>query len=108
MYKVTLLYDARLDMSRLFTYISADNVTAAKKMREQLHSKMAGLATFPFKYPAIDQDDILGDESEYRYVSVGTYLIFYQVLESENEVVILRVLHSRQNWLQLLFGFNES
>ena len=108
MYKVTLLHDARLDMKRLFAYISADNTLAAKKLRDQLHRKMAGLATFPFKYPAIAQDDILGNESEYRYVSVGAYLIFYQVLESENEVVILRVLHSRQNWLQVLFGFNET
>ena len=63
------------------------------------------LKDFPFKYLAVQCADAPGAQRGYRYMSINPYIIFYRVLD--DSIIVARVLHSKQNWLHLLFGYNE-
>jgi toxin ParE1/3/4 len=100
--------DAYLDIEEMFSYISQENKTAAKKLCRKIYKGIKGLKDFPFKYPMLQEEDAPGAERGYRYMVVNPYIVFYRVLD--DVIVIARVLHTRQNWLHLLFGSfdNES
>jgi toxin ParE1/3/4 len=105
MYSILLSEDAYCDIEEMFSYISKDNKKAAKELRTRVYSGIKNLATFPYKYPAVQEDDAPGAERGYRYMVVTPYIVFYRVMEER--LIIARVLHSRQNWLQILFGYSE-
>jgi len=75
------------------------------ELRKKIYDGIKGLKDFPNKYPAVQEEDAPGAVRGYRYMVITPYIMFYRVVR--NSVVIARVLHSRQNWLHMLFGFNE-
>ena len=97
--------DAYFDIEEMFSYISQDNKKAAEKLRRKIYDSIKGLQDFPFKHPVVQEEDAPGAARGYRYMVVNPYIVFYRVLD--DIIVVARVLHSRQNWLHLLFGFNE-
>ena len=102
MRKIKISEDAYLDIEMMFSYISEDNKTAAKKLRQKIYDGIKGLADFPFKYPVVQEEDAPGAERGYRYMVVSPYIVFYKVLD--DSIVIARVLHTKQNWLHILSG----
>ena len=102
MRKIKMSEDAYLDIEEMFTYISKDNKAAASKLRKKIYDRIKGLKDFPFKYPVIQEEDAPGAERGYRYMVVNPYIVLYRVLD--DDIVIARVLHTRQNWLHILFG----
>ena len=44
---------------------------------------------------------VTGVESEYRYIVSGKYIVFYRPID--NEIYIDRILHSRRDFMQILF-----
>ena len=105
MRKIKISDDAYYDISEMFSYISADNKQAAKNLRQRIYKGIKGLSDFPFQYPAVQAEDAPGAERGYRYMVISPYIVFYRVVD--DIIVVARVLHSRQNWLHLLFGFDE-
>jgi toxin ParE1/3/4 len=106
MRKIKISEDAYLDIETMFAYISEDNKSAAKKLKKKIYDGIKSLSDFPFKYPVIQEDDVPGIERGYRYMVVSPYIVFYRVLD--DVIVIARILHTKQNWLQTLFGsFSE-
>jgi toxin ParE1/3/4 len=89
----------------MFSYISQDNKKAAENLRKKIYDKIKDLRQFPFKYPAVQEEDAPGVERGYRYMAVNPYLVFYRVME--DRIVIARVMHLKQNWLQILYGFQD-
>ena len=68
----------------------------------------APMRDFEEVFALIDKriEDAPGVERGYRYMLVNPYIVFYRVME--DAVIIARVLHTRQNWLHMLFGaFDE-
>ena len=106
MRKVKISEDAYLDIEEMFSYISQDNREAAKKLRKRLYEGIKGLKDFPRKYPSVREEDAPGAVRGYRYMVVNPYTMFYRV--TDDSIVIARILHSRQNCLHMLFGFNDS
>ena len=106
MRKIKISEDAYCDIEDMFAYISTDNKNAAKKLRQKIYDGIKGLQTFPFQHPAVQEDDAPGAARGYRYMAISPYIVFYRV--RDDDIVIARVLHSRQNWLHLLFGFNDN
>ncbi|MCL2405298.1 MAG: type II toxin-antitoxin system RelE/ParE family toxin [Defluviitaleaceae bacterium] len=104
MRKIKISDDAYYDIEEMFSYISADNKKAASDLRKRLYTVIKGLKDFPFKYPAVQSEDAPGAQRGYRYMAVNPYIVFYRVLD--DSIIVARVLHSRQNWLHLLFGYN--
>jgi toxin ParE1/3/4 len=105
MRKIKVSEDAYFDIEEMFTYISKNNKQAARELRKHIGDGINGLREFPFKYPAVSEDDAPGAERGYRYMAVNPYIVFYRV--TDDAVIVARVLHARQNWLNLLFGFKE-
>lgn len=90
------------DMDAIFDYIVLENPDVAQKLLMQFEKSILQLADAPMIGAAIRTDEPMMIAVGYRYLAVSPYLIFYRVCGGE--VRIGRVLHSRQNWLQLLFG----
>ena len=105
MRRIKLSDDAFYDIEEMFSYISKDNKQAAAKLRKRLYDAIKKLNESPFIGAMITEDDAPGAERGYRYIVVNPYLAFYRVLD--DRIIIARVLHSRQNWLQILFGYQE-
>ena len=98
--KIVLSEGAYFDIDSMFAYISADNKEAAENLRLRIYEAIKKLSEFPELGSIIQEEDAPGVKRGYRRVSVNPYLIFYRILE--DRIVIARVLHSRQNWLQSL------
>ncbi|MBS3885738.1 MAG: type II toxin-antitoxin system RelE/ParE family toxin [Dethiobacter sp.] len=106
MYKKILLSEAAYyDMDSVFSYVSQDNKKAAEMLRSRLYKAITQLADFPEKGAVLPEEDAPGAERGYRRIVQNPYIIFYRVLD--DKIVIARVLHGRQNWLQSLFEISE-
>lgn len=90
------------DMDAIFDYIAIENREAAGKLLQAFDESILRLADAPYIGSALPSDDFSSLADGYRYLVVSPYLIFYRVCNGE--VRIGRILHSRQDWLHLLFG----
>lgn len=99
--KIVLSEMAYYDIDSIFSYISQDNKQAAEKLRLRIYEGIRKLSDFPEMGAVIPEEDAPGVQRGYRHVVVNPYSIFYRVLE--DRIVIARVLHGRQNWMQYIF-----
>lgn len=81
---------AREDLLSIWSYIAADNPTAADRVLDAIDRRCARLSENPKLGPA--RPDIA---PELRYFPVGSYLIFYREVSAGVEIV--RVLHGARN-----------
>lgn len=101
-YRIRYAQQAVDDLDAIFDYICLDNPDAARKMLQSFKSGIERLASAPYLGAALRTDSPLLISAGYRYIVVSPYLVFYRVVD--DEVRIGRILHSRQDWLPLLFG----
>jgi toxin ParE1/3/4 len=84
---------AQADLDGIFDYIIESNPQAALRLYETIRSRVERLAD----HPALGRAGRVPDTRE--LVIPGTpYLVAYTVDRRIDAVVILRVLHGRQNW----------
>ena len=102
MIKVTVSKEARKDLVNIHRYISEEleNPEAANRIIHELRSAAEDLQLFPCRGRPLDA--LISVHTEYRYLPCENYCIFY--LEDEENVVIVRILHQRQDYLRALFG----
>ncbi len=98
--KILLSEAAYYDIDSMFSYISQDNKNAAERLRTRLYEAIKQLTEFPEKGAVLPEEDAPGATRGYRRIVENPYIIFYRVLE--DKIIIARVLHGRQNWLQSL------
>lgn len=103
MTKLRILYtqDAVNDLDSIFDYISEDKQAAAANMLERIENSILKLADNPRMGTVLPTNDLSLVEPGYRRIMVNPYLIFYRI--GDGELFISRVLHSRQDWMSLLF-----
>ncbi|HNX29626.1 MAG TPA: type II toxin-antitoxin system RelE/ParE family toxin [Syntrophomonadaceae bacterium] len=103
MTKLRILYtqDAVDDLDSIFDYISQDKRTAAANLLEKIENSILKLADNPRMGTVLPTNDLSLVEPGYRRIVVQPYLIFYRT--GNGEIIIARVLHSRQDWMNLLF-----
>lgn len=101
--KILLSEMAYYDIDSIFSYISQDSKQAAEKLRVSLYEGIKKLSDFPEMGSVIPEEDAPGAQRGYRRIVVSPYSIFYRVLD--DRIVIARVLHGRQNWMQSIFDF---
>jgi len=102
--KIYYTQDAIDDLDVIFNYISEDNKQAALRMVDRLEAAILRLAdnprlgaVLPVEHPSIINPG-------YRRIVVKPYNVFYRILN--NSIFIGRVLHGRQNWMQLIFDLD--
>jgi toxin ParE1/3/4 len=101
--KIVLSEMAYYDIDSIFSYISQDNKQAAEKLLVSIYEGIRKLSDFPEMGAVIAEEDAPGAQRGYRRIVVSPYSIFYRVME--DHIVIARVLHGRQNWMQSIFDF---
>ena len=101
-YRIRYAQQAVDDLDAIFDFICLDDPEQARKILQAFKSSISRLASAPFLGAALRTDSPLLVFAGYRYIVVSPYLVFYRVVEGE--VRIGRILHSRQDWLSLLFG----
>lgn len=83
---------ARADRDKIFDYIAQDNPQAALDLDEDFEAKAAMAAQRPKLYRA-------GRMRGTREVVVRpNYVMVYRVVEADDAIDILRVLHAAQQW----------
>lgn len=99
--RIRYTQDAVDDLDSIFDYISEDKRTAATNMLEQIENSILKLAENPRMGTVLPTNELSLVEPGYRRIVVKPYLIFYRI--GKDELFISRVLHSRQDWMNLLF-----
>lgn len=100
MNKLHLSFDARNDLAEIRTYISTEleNPSAARRTIAHIAKDIHILQRFAQAGPLLSS--ITDIQSEYRFLTVGNYMVFYRVLGED--VYIDRVLYGKSNYLRTL------
>lgn len=101
-HRIRYTQQAADDLDAIFDYVAVENRDAAIKLLGAFDESISRLADSPYIGAAIPSEEPMMLANGYRYLVVSPYMIFYRVFDSE--VRIGRILHSRQEWLHLLFG----
>lgn len=100
-YNIRYTWDAVDDLDSIFDYISEENRVAAVNMLGRIESSILKLAGNPRIGSVLPTNDLSLIEPGYRRIVVKPYIIFYRI--GKDEILISRVLHGRQDWMNLLF-----
>jgi len=98
--RVTVSKEARRDLIAIRDYIRNELCApdSATRMIRALKKSIQSLEAFPGRGKPLDA--LLSVHTEYRYLLCRNYSIFY--LEDQENVLIVRILHQRQDCLQAL------
>ena len=82
--KIEITEHFRNKLKRQIQYISLDKPLAARKLNKSIFAKIKGLVT----NPKINRKSIFFDDENIRDLVVKGYLIVYEILPSENKIII--------------------
>lgn len=102
MAKINFSPDAIADLKEIKAYIANDlcSEQSAVNTIESIVNRIRQLAEFPEIGAPLSS--IVNLEVPYRFLVCGNYTAFYKV--DGNEVLIIRILYHRRNFMQILFG----
>lgn len=101
-YKILVSKTYHKDLKDIINYIS-HNLEApftSSNLLNEIESTILGLSTMPHRYELVN--DTYLHHKEFRKCLVKNYIIFYKVNEESKIVMIHRILHTRQNWIDIL------
>ncbi|AJC16511.1 type II toxin-antitoxin system RelE/ParE family toxin [Pandoraea sputorum] len=96
---VHLLPEAIVDLENVGDYIALDNPRRAVTFIQELRDKCLSLADMPYAFPVVPRYERFG----IRHRIYGNYQIFYRVVESDERIDIVHILHSARNYAAILF-----
>ncbi len=99
--RITITPHASYDIDATFAFANEHGRQAAVVVARRIYNAVERLGEFPQLGALLPQDDAYPRSADVRFIVIEPYLIFYRVLP--DEVLILRVLHARQDSLGLLF-----
>ncbi len=101
-YKIQMTQYVLRQISSTVAYISQTMLEPenANRWQEQLYKEIASLRTFPARYPLVDIEP--WRSQGYRKLSVGTYILYYNIKADDGIVLIANVVSSRRNQLTAL------
>ena len=101
MARVTLSKEAQRDLVSIRDYMRDElcNPSTAKRIIACLQKSVQSLEKFSGRGRPLDA--LISVHTEYRYLVCENYCIFY--LEGNEQVIVVRILHQRQDSLRALF-----
>ena len=104
MYKVVISPSANADLFNALKYIAfeLENPQAATKLADGIEKCYTDLEEFPAAHEFC-RDPVLA-RIGYRRYAVGNYLVIFRIVEDMKEVRVLHILHSLQNYHEILKG----
>ena len=102
-YRIVITERARDDLIDIGDYIAFTRAEPdiSKRFIKDLKNSISQLRNFPYKFPII-QDEIL-QRKNIRCMPYKEQYVFYQVIESQQTVIIMRIGYRRRNWTDKLF-----
>ncbi|MCI3206468.1 MULTISPECIES: type II toxin-antitoxin system RelE/ParE family toxin [Pandoraea] len=97
---VHLLPEAVVDLETIGDYTALDNPRRALTSTQELRDKCVSLAEMPFAFPVVSRYERFG----IRHCVYGNYQIFYRVVESDERIDVVHILHSARNYAAILFS----
>lgn len=90
------------DLDAIDDYIgkTLDNPSAAKRLLEKMERSLHRLKQFPRL--GAEVEDIYLASRGYRKLVVENYLIFYIIHETQQEIVVMRILYGAREYRNLL------
>ena len=92
-----------LDQTKTYIVEELGSETSAKKTISDILKRIRTLSDFP-KIGAPLSSVVMID-TDYRFLICGNYTAFYRV--EEDTVYVVRVLYSKRNYMEILFGNAE-
>ena len=101
-YKILVSKTYHKDLRDIIHYIyhNLDAPITASTLLDEIESTVSNLSTMPHRYGLVD--DAYLRHKEFRKCLVKNYTIFYKVHEESKTVMVHRILHARQNWIDIL------
>lgn len=101
-YKIQFSKDARKDLKDIYIYIkyNLQEPITAKKLIDKIRKEIYKLENNPTIY-AIIRDEIIKKRG-IRRIKVNNYIVFYKVEEKNKIVEIVRIMHERSNWRNIV------
>lgn len=101
-YKVLMTEPAANDLQGIAHYIANElrEPGVANKLIGRIREAVMSLAQLPTRY-ALVSDEQLALQG-IRKALVDSYIIFYVVSEKVETVIVIRILYSSRNWIDLL------
>lgn len=101
-YKILVSESYHRDLKDIIHYIShsLDAPFTASDLLDEIESTVSNLSTMPQRYRLVDDNYLRG--KEFRKCLVKNYIIFYKIHEESKTVMVHRILHTRQNWIDIL------
>lgn len=101
-YKILVSESYHRDLKSIIHYIShnLDAPFTASDLLNEIESTVSSLATMPQRYGLVNDNYLRG--KEFRKCLIKNYIIFYKIHEESNPVMVHRILHTRQNWIDIL------
>ncbi|KLU60723.1 plasmid stabilization system protein [Peptococcaceae bacterium CEB3] len=97
-HSVRFTHPASDDLYEIARYIADDlrGPQTARALVERIQNAVYELAELPVRY-AVVADERLASLGV-RKMPVESYLVFYTVMENDQLVMVLRILHCRREW----------
>lgn len=101
-FSIIITAPAEEDLFQIGRYISKEirEPETAMKVISKIASSIYTLEDLPYRY-GIVKDERLA-LLRLRHMIVDNYVVFYTVHEENNEVIIIRILYKKRNWINLL------
>jgi len=99
---VVLTDPAIRDLREAATYMAGvlKNPAAAERLLEDVEKAVSALAGSPRRHSKVNDPWLSG--LGVRFFSVRNHLVFYVIRETKRQVVVLRFLYGRRDWLALV------
>ena len=101
-YKILVSESYQRDISSIIKYITndIDAPLAAADFLDYIEEIVSSLSHMPYRYNLVDDPYL--QHKEFRKCIIKNYIVFYNVDENSKTVMIHRILHTRQNWIDIL------
>jgi toxin ParE1/3/4 len=92
------------DMRAAAAYIAGvlKDPDAAERLLDAAEKAVAALAVSPCRHPKVKDSWLAG--RGVRFFPVRNHIVVYAVRETKRQVVVLRFLYGRRDWISLLSG----
>ena len=101
-YKILVSETYHKDLKDIIHYIhhNLDAPLTTSALLDEIESAVSALSVMPFRYGLVD--DAYLHRKKFRKCLVKNYIIFYKVNKENKTVMIHRILHARQKWIDIL------
>ena len=101
-YKILVSETYHKDLKDIIHYIyhNLDAPLTTSALLDEIESAVSALSVMPFPYGLVD--DAYLHRKKFRKCLVKNYIIFYKVNKENKTVMIHRILHARQKWIDIL------